>query len=480
VKFSSNETGCLKEDSFYVDVIDTPSANILPPITICSSAPDLDLDSRVTNIQPSSATGVWTGWNVNSSKYFDPQSKDSAIVEGPYKMYYELTNSSGCKGHYEYLVSVRSQPEVQITTSKPLQGCERQPFGVQSAPKYSNNNAVLWSTINGSDGTIDNASATNITYQHGLQDSANKMAWLRVSTIAIANEVCPQATDSIQIILHQFPQISMTGRYDTCVPFTTGFTGIESKGIPAGQLAWKWDFGNGDSSSLQNPTNVTYSVQGRYNVKLKVINTAGPCETEWTEVNFIQAYPNPVADFTSDPPFSTTIALPRFTMTNKSTLDKTVFTEGALTYMWDFDDPITDPKDTSTLENPRYSYGKDTNTYYITLTATSEKGCKSTFTRQVVVGPDIIVFIPDVFTPDGAGPNRNNTFMISAQNYRTMKMMIYNRWGEKMYETDDINKGWDGRANGANCQQDVYVYHIEVMSFEGKLYKFDGTVTLLR
>ena len=59
-------------------------------------------------------------------------------------------------------------------------------------------------------------------------------------------------------------------------------------------------------------------------------------------------------------------------------------------------------------------------------------------------------------------------------------MSIFNRWGEKLYETTDLNKGWDGKANGTDCQQDVYVYHVEITSFEDKLYKFDGTVTLLR
>ena len=480
IKFSSDETGCLREDSFFVDVLDTPSATLLPPITLCSSGSPLDLNSRVTNVQPSSSTADWTGWNVSpGSSLFTPKSKDSATLEGPYLMKLELTNSSGCKGHYTYPVTVRSQPEVKITSGKPLQACQRTPVGVQSQAKYSDQNNVSWSTINGADGNIDNSAAQNITYTHGNQDSANNYAWLKVSTVAIPNEVCPQAVDSIQIILHPYPDVDFTDPFDSCVPFTIGFSGIEKKGIPGAQLAWKWNFGNGDSSLVQNPTGVFYGAQGKYTVSLTVTNTAGPCATTRTVPDYVLAYPNPVADFVTDPPYKTTVALPKFKTINKSTLDESEFT-GSMTYQWDFGDPITDPNDTSTLQNPRYAYGKDTNTYYITLITTSNHGCKSTIVKPVQIGPDIIVFIPDVFTPDEAGPNRNNTFMIDAQNYLTMNMKIYNRWGEKMYETDDITKGWDGKANGANCQQDVYVYHVEVLSFEGKLYKFDGTVTLLR
>ncbi len=165
-------------------------------------------------------------------------------------------------------------------------------------------------------------------------------------------------------------------------------------------------------------------------------------------------------------------------MINESKLDNSVFTGGSMTYNWDFG--TGNPADMSTEISPKFSYGKDTATYTITLTATSDRGCTSTVSRQVKIGPDIIVFIPNVFSPDGVGPNPNNTFIPVAQNYNSFRMMIYNRWGEKLYETDDINKGWDGMSNGAEAMSGVYVYHVEVTSYEDKLYKFSGTITLLR
>jgi gliding motility-associated-like protein len=60
-------------------------------------------------------------------------------------------------------------------------------------------------------------------------------------------------------------------------------------------------------------------------------------------------------------------------------------------------------------------------------------------------------------------------------------MTIYNRWGEKLFETNDINKGWNGKtADGTKCMQDVYVYHVVVTSYEDAEYVYDGTITLLR
>ncbi len=152
-----------------------------------------------------------------------------------------------------------------------------------------------------------------------------------------------------------------------------------------------------------------------------------------------------------------------------------------MSYKWDFGTWYDPYDDTFTTFEPRYAYGKDTATYYITLIVTSQPGsCSDTFIRKVYVGPDIIVWIPDVFTPDDAGPGKNNVFSITASNFKTAKITVYNRWGEKMFETTDINKGWDGTANGQECMQGVYVYHVDVIGFNDQVYKFDGTVTLIR
>ena len=100
--------------------------------------------------------------------------------------------------------------------------------------------------------------------------------------------------------------------------------------------------------------------------------------------------------------------------------------------------------------------------------------------RPVKIGPDIIVFIPNAFTPDDAGPNGNNRFLPFVQNFDAYHMTIFNRWGEKLFETTDATIGWDGTYQGVPVQQDVYAYVVEVSSADGKSYKFPGTVTLLR
>lgn len=100
--------------------------------------------------------------------------------------------------------------------------------------------------------------------------------------------------------------------------------------------------------------------------------------------------------------------------------------------------------------------------------------------QRVYIGPDIIVFIPDAFSPNGFGPNANNVFIPVASNFKDFSMLIFNRWGEKMYETESIEEPWDGNYNGDKADQGVYAYYIEVSSLDGKVYKFEGTFHLIR
>jgi trimeric autotransporter adhesin len=132
------------------------------------------------------------------------------------------------------------------------------------------------------------------------------------------------------------------------------------------------------------------------------------------------------------------------------------------------------------LENPKYAYGKDTGYYNIELLVISDKGCMDTMTQRVYIGPDIIVFIPDVFSPNGFGPNLNNTFGPVASNFKDFSMLIFNRWGEKMYETRDITKQWNGTYLKQNADPGVYAYYIEISSKDDKVYKFEGTFHLVR
>jgi len=109
-------------------------------------------------------------------------------------------------------------------------------------------------------------------------------------------------------------------------------------------------------------------------------------------------------------------------------------------------------------------------------------GCDSVIRKFTVLDSlcDLRVYIPDVFTPNEEGPTINNTFQPFISNCHSFRMEIYNRWGEKLYETVDINTGWDGTYLGKMSPSSVYTYKIEIISKENKSTQYSGTFTLLR
>jgi gliding motility-associated-like protein len=93
------------------------------------------------------------------------------------------------------------------------------------------------------------------------------------------------------------------------------------------------------------------------------------------------------------------------------------------------------------------------------------------------VTPSAILYIPNAFTPNGDGVNE--TFSPKGEGIATFKMLIYNRWGELLYETTDLQKGWDGTFKGVLSQQDVYIYKVSARGTAYGVVEQEGTVTLI-
>ena len=110
------------------------------------------------------------------------------------------------------------------------------------------------------------------------------------------------------------------------------------------------------------------------------------------------------------------------------------------------------------------------------------RGCDSIIYKFNLIDNDcgLTVFIPSAFTPNQDGSSENNIFMPFMDNYASFLLKIFNRWGEKLYETSDYTQGWTGNYLVEPAQDGVYVYVLEVTSKSYKLYTYSGTITLLR
>lgn len=143
-------------------------------------------------------------------------------------------------------------------------------------------------------------------------------------------------------------------------------------------------------------------------------------------------------------------------------------------FSWNFGDNTT-----STLPNPSHVFTSE-GTYTVVLLVTDvESGCLDTASVTIKVEDDVIVVVPNVFTPNGDGAN--DGFKIKIRGASTAEGFIYNRWGQLLYSWDALNISWDGKAaNGENCPDATYYYLIKVVDKKNKEHLFPGYVLIIR
>jgi len=92
--------------------------------------------------------------------------------------------------------------------------------------------------------------------------------------------------------------------------------------------------------------------------------------------------------------------------------------------------------------------------------------------------PEAVVYIPNIFSPNGDGVN--DVLHVRSEYIKEISFCIYNRWGEKVFESQNKNEGWDGNYKGKPCSPDVYVYHATIVFEDGTETSRKGNVTLVR
>ena len=272
--------------------------------------------------------------------------------------------------------------------------------------------------------------------------------------------------DEVEIVVNPSPSVSFTGTNLTgCAPMTPSFQATVTGTINT----YLWEFGDGHTSSDILQTTHTYINHACYDVKLTVTSDKG-CSNFAELSNFVCTYENPTANFT----FTNNDLMSESTMTG--------FINNSLngaTYLWSFGD--NSPQ--SNLFAPTHTFpGPDGGYYEVKLLVISPDGCLDSVINTIEVIEDIIFYVPNAFTPDGDAFNNTFkpvfTFGIDPNSYT---MYIYNRWGEIIFETNDVSVGWDGTYNGEIVQDGTYSYTIK-FKVKGKddYKKHQGHLTKLR
>ncbi|MCB9252739.1 MAG: gliding motility-associated C-terminal domain-containing protein [Flavobacteriales bacterium] len=440
-----------------------------------------EIDGDVTlNANP--AGGTWSSSvpGVISGGKFKPTSVSAAERDKWITLTYTYVHpQTKCDTSKSLQVFVQSKPTIDIVTAD-IDTCRSNVMDMTLLADYKFTSKISW--VHNADPAIsyfagNQQLSNNNPAVFTIRPRSDSMTRVVVTAFTEAEGVCPFATDNMVITIHPTPHVSVAiDDPDGCQPHTATFTTTVLNGIDPANSKYAWDFGDGSFDDKLSTVH-TFNNVGTNNVTFKVTSEFG-CDTLIGPMP-IDVYPIPVADFTPNPNNSTTAALPRFSFNNQSAVLPALGSK-LISHNWDFGDLNIDT-DTSTLLSPQnYYYSSDTGTYYVRLIVETNHGCKDTIVKPVIVGPDILVYIPNVFTPDGAGPSVNDKFTVVASGYITYQILIFNRWGEKLYESTKLEEPWDGYYNGELCQMDAYVYQVNVTSFSGELYKYNGTVILLR
>ncbi|MCB0429982.1 MAG: PKD domain-containing protein [Flavobacteriales bacterium] len=334
------------------------------------------------------------------------------------------------------------------------------------------------------------------------------------------------------IFIHQVMSGFSVSDTASCLPLITTFTNSS-----IGHDVWMWDFGDGSTSSQNNPTH-TYNQEGDYDVSLIISNSATGCTD--TMVQVVHAYLKPIITIDYD---SVACEGSNFQMT----------ATGGITYIWTPSDYLSDtsianpwvlslpddityqvvviddhncidstsidvrvqhkpvvtlPNDTaiiigelidnidafggngftyqwtpttwltcSTCPNPE---AKPLKSICYTVLVTDSSSCfMVTDSMCIDVIDEYSLDVPKAFTPNGDG-NNDVVYVKGWGIEELLTFKIFNRWGELVFESHDVNDGWDGTYKGKPQNPDTYVFLVTGRYYSGDVKSLKGYITLLR
>lgn len=495
-----------------------PNATINPVGNLCVS-------SAAVQLTAVSMGGTWSGPGISPTGLFNPATAGVGAHTITYNVGIAPCNSTG-----QLVVNVTADPVVNLVSNSPV--CIGESLTI--APDTTVNGIYTWTGPNGFTSSqsailIPNVTAANAgTYTLGVDMwgcsasgtinvqinpnvtivinspvsmCLNDNATALTATVTTTGSTPPSAgvwsgvgiTDSIagtfnptiagvgthtvtytvsgacgnaatkDIIVKPHPALSLTSPVTAaCVPMLTEAT-IGSDMTLDSLLI---DFGNGTTQSAVGTYQVNYINPNCYDVH--VWGIAQGCVTDSLFVDYFCSQPLPNAEPTVVKGTST-IYDPNFVFMNNST--------GGTNWYWSFGDGKT-----STEKNPTHKYSPVPGDYEVMLTVVSDFGCRDSAKIIIRIIEDVVFFAPNAFTPDG--DQFNNIFkpvMVSGFRTDSYMLLIYNRWGELLFESHDPQYGWDGTYRGQVCQDGTYTWVITFKAKENSdSYRQLGTVTLIK
>ena len=453
LQFTYDQFGCYVTHDVSLNVVCKPSIAFDISDSLCA------LDESVQLIANPSI-GIFEGDEVvNNYLYIDETPKTYSFNF--------VVKKDVCEFIYPHSVTVMPAPKMVIGSGIPGSICEGQSIDLK--PIHVVDGVLEITTSEETFSFTGQGSAFTHT-----PTEAEKMKGKALIRLALKGQgYCPIPDEEYQIKIHPKAKIHLVDSvFEGCTPFAFKPAFIYDTEI----LDWsatqtEWDFGDGPKRLTKIQPSNNYKAAGTYSISLHTVSPEG-CVYNKTWLNAVTVHSSPDASFRPSPNGQVSIRQAFVQFENTST------SADSMSYMWNFG--TGNPADVSTETSPNFTFSNDTGTYNVSLTVSTDMGCEDVYVHKVIVGPDIRILVPNAFSPNDKGSEITEEFKVVGTSVRYFHIEIFNRWGQQVYKSDNIDEEWDGKSVGRFCEVGVYAYLIQATSMSGETYEFKGTIHLLR
>ena len=463
------ELGCIDSSMTNIQVYPVVIANFTYNNSGCSP-----LKVNFTNTSVNGFSYFWNFKNGVTSTLENPSQLfvNSGYQDSIFAVKLSVLSKNNCKDSISKNVTVFASPLAGFIVSPVEQNYVEYPkVTIANVTPFRSTWTNSWSFGDGQ--TMSNDAAL-FEYEYkiwGRNEDSNNI-YLQLITINPSYTQCRDTASNTIIIRPPQPEVDILDADSTgCQPLTITLT---IKYNYAYEDSTEWDFDDGTIIKGQTTVTHTYPNPGVYHIKLKVVGDGGFKYA----YQLVEVYRSPIVDFDIKPKI---LILPDAFV---ETYNLSKFGES---YWWDFGDGFT-----STEKEPIHIYS-DSGIYTVKLWVTTKYGCSDSLIKTSLINVDDpgrieypSAFRPSPFGPSGgkfSEPEITSTVFrpvmegVTSDNYL---FQVFNRWGERIFETTDLYTGWDGYYEGKICKQDVYVWKAKGVYFNGTAFIKVGTVTLLR
>jgi gliding motility-associated-like protein len=364
----------------------------------------------------------------------------------------------------QMIITVDPSPTVNAGNVQPV--C----FGEKATLHGSIGGSASSATWSGGTGTYSpNNTTLNAIYTPSAAEYSAGSVILTLTTDDPAGP-CPPVSANVTFNFFPPPVVNfIVDDPDGCPEHCVQFTDFTSPSPGNSIVSWNWTFGDGGTGTQQSPAHC-YKNTGKYDVGLWVTDNNG-CKDTLKINKMITVFAVPTAEFYSTPDPASVLDQ-NITFINQSSTDVNF-------WLWSFGDGDTILPKTI---NPVHTYTAETSgIYHVNLTVHNKDFCYAHVEHDVKIDPAFSFFIPNAFTPR-ASAGINDVFNGKGVGIIKYDLWIFDRWGNEIFHSNDLDEGWDGKANEGKhvAQEDVYVWKVYLTDVFHKKHDYLGTVTLVK